>query len=179
MARRNVGFGRFATRRQGPRRESRWFTSVWTSDAIATDGSVIITSLDAAALALRPFTIVRTRGFLHFSTDQAGSTEQQAVIYGEIVVKDEAVAVGITAVPTPESEADSDWHVFEPMATRFVLNSAVGFVHPAGFGMQFDSKAMRKVDVGSDLINVAEVGASGISEGVIFRAFTRTLIKLH
>ena len=103
----------------------------------------------------------------------------QAVVYGEIVVKDEAVAVGITAVPTPESEADSDWHVFEPMATRFQLNTAVGFTHPTGMGMQFDSKAMRKVDVGSDLINVAEVGASGFSEGLIFRAFTRTLIKLH
>ena len=178
MARRSPT-GRFPALRQGRRRESRWLASTWTSDTIATDAAVIVTLLDAGALALLPFTVVRTRGFMHIATDQAGTTEDQSVIYGNIVVKEEASTVGITAVPTPELESDSDWHLFEPLTTRFQLNSAIGFVHPAGVGKEFDSKAMRKVDVGSQLLGVAEVGASGLSEGLILRVFVRILIKLH
>jgi len=172
-------FVRRTALRQGQRRQSLWLFSAWTNVTVATGGAAILTSLNAAALALRPFTVVRSRGFLHIATDQAGTTENQALIYGRIVVKDEALAIGITAVPTPESQSASDWHVFEPMATRFQLNSAIGFVHPAGFGMQYDSKAMRKVDLGDDLIDVVEVGLSGPSEGVLFRSFSRVLLKLH
>ena len=178
--RRSFSRGR-APLRQGQRRKSLWFDSIWTVDTIATDGAVIVTSLNAAALLQRPFTIVRTRGIIYMSTDQAGSTENQAIIYGDIVVTDEAVAIGITAVPTPETESASDWHVFEPIASRFFLNSAIGASEGAGAGVmvQVDSKAMRKVDIGEDLIGVLEVGASGASEGVIVRMFMRTLVKLH
>jgi len=88
------------------------------------------------------------------------------------------VAIGVTAVPTPVSEPASDWHVFESMMARWVVSSAVSAVDQ-GNGRPYDSKAMRKVDLGEDLISVVETNATGISEGVQFRHFNRVLIKLH
>ncbi len=178
MARRSPT-GRFPALRQGQRRESLWLASVWTNNSLGAAAVNLLLSLNAAALALRPFTVVRTRGFLHLGSDQIANTESQAVVYGVITVSEQASAAGVASVPTPITESGSDWHVYEPMATRFVLSSAVGIDAQAGFGMKFDSKAMRKVDLGEDLITVVEVGASGPSDGVIFRSYQRTLIKLH
>ena len=180
MARSFAVRGRSALR-QGQRRQTLWIAGSWTNNTVAADAAVLLTSLNAAALALRPFTIVRTRGVLYVSTDQAGSTENQSLIYGETVVTDQASAIGITAVPTPETDNGSDFHVMEPLASRFFLNSAIGSGEGLAGGIMhtFDSKAMRKVDLGEDLISVVEVGASGISEGVIFRTFARVLVKLH
>ena len=165
--------------RQGQRRKTVWIFQNWLSDTIATDGVVLISILNAAALAFRPFTVVRTRGYIQIATDQAGTTEAQAVSYGQIVVTEDAAAIGITAIPTPETEGGSDFHVYEQLATRFLLNSAVGFEHPSGLGKEFDSKAMRKVDIGDTVVAVVEVGASGQSEGLILQTSFRMLIKLH
>ncbi len=46
-----------------------------------------------------------------------------------------------------------------------------------GESRSIDSKAMRKVEDGSTLVEVIE--ASGISSGVNVRLFSRILIKLH
>ncbi len=178
MARRRPT-GRFPALRQGQRRESLWLQSEWANVALGTNSAAIIGTLNAAALALRPFTVVRSRGYLHIITDQVVASEQIAVVLGHIVVSDEAVAIGVTAVPTPETEAGSDWHVFEPLASSFTFISAVGTDDPAGAGIAWDSKAMRKVDLGEQLIEVVEAGVTGVSEGVIIRVFTRVLIKLH
>ncbi len=176
---RNVGFGRFATRRQGPRRQSVWAATTWTSVTLGSNSAAVLTGLSAAGLALRPFTVVRTRGFIYMVSDQAAATESQAIIYGEIVVKQPALAIGVTAVPTPESESQADWHVFEPLASQFSFLSAVGFQDPAGVGVAFDSKAMRKVGTDDDLITVVEAAVSPDSEGVEFIVFSRALLKLH
>ena len=178
MARRSPS-GRFPALRQGRRRESLWLFSAWSTSTILSNGVVLITSLNAAALALLPFTIVRSRGVLHLRTDQIANTEAQAVTYGKIVVTQEASTAGVASVPTPISEGNSDFHVYEQVATAYILSSAVGIDAAAGVMHVFDSKAMRKVDSGEDLIAVAEVPATGLSEGVIFRTQTRTLIKLH
>ena len=178
MARRSPT-GRFPALRQGRRRESLWFPLSWIMTDMLVNTAVVFSSLTAAALAFRPFTIVRTRGYLHIQSDQAGSSENQAIHYGEIVVTEEALAIGITAIPTPETEAASDWHVFETLATSFVLSSAVGFQADAGVGKAFDSKAMRKVDFGETLVTVGEVGVTGVSEGLEFRHMSRVLVKLH
>jgi len=58
----------------------------------------------------------------------------------------------------------------------FTFGSAVGFVND-GVGKEIDSKAMRKVEEGQDLIGVVE--SSSVSQGVIASVYIRTLIKLH
>ncbi len=178
MARRRPT-GRFPALRQGQRRESLWLASVWTNNTLANLGTNLLLQLNAAALALRPFTVVRTRGYLHIASDQIANIENQAIGYGVIVVSEQASGAGVASVPTPISEPQSDWHVFESLASRFVISSAVGIDAAAGVGKEFDSKAMRKVDLGEDLITVLEVPDTGFSESVVIRTYQRALIKLH
>ncbi len=160
------------------RRQTLWIPSTVTATAVVQGTAVLLTSLNADALALRPFTVVRTRGFCHLASDQAANSERQWVNWGAIVVSDEAVAVGITAVPTPIMEAESDWHFYLSIAAMIQVVSATS-VFEIGVSQELDSKAMRKVDNGEDLITVVEAPATGISEGVVFRHFNRALVKLH
>ncbi len=115
---------------------------------------------------------------MFLASDQTANTENQSIILGSVVVSEQAVAIGVTAVPTPDTDGGSDFHVYEQLTTRWVVSSAVG-TQSMEVWKDVDSKAMRKVDLGEDLINVSEVATTGISEGVAFRFFLRTLVKLH
>ncbi len=158
-------------------RESVWFTGPLVVTTIAAAGtSVLVSSLNAAALALRPFTLVRTRGILQLRSDQEAASESAMFSYGQCVVSDQASAIGITAIPTPATDRSSDlWYVFETLVHRLSVT-------PAGTGpsyifSQFDSKAMRKVEDGEDLVVVTEAETAS-SGGILTQAF-RQLIKLH
>ena len=159
------------------RRSTFWFSGVDTSSTItAPSTAVALTSLNAAALALRPFTVVRTRGILHLRSDQNAVTEVQAAAYGQIIVSDQAVAIGITALPTPVTDDQSTWFVYEWMMTALQFATAASFVE-IGASKEIDSRAMRKVEEGQDLVEVIE--SATITNGLIFRSFSRNLIKLH
>ncbi len=161
------------------RRKMLWIGDTANSNTIALGTAVLLRQLNAAALALRPFTIVRTHGYLSLRSDQAAGSEAQSINYGETVVTEQASAIGVTAVPTPVTDDGSDWHVFATLMSVFILSDATGFSSPGDRTLVFDSKAMRKVDLGEDLVSVVETNATGTSEGVIFRPYARTLIKLH
>ena len=158
-------------------RETVWFgQSADSSNTItAPSTAVLVSSLSAAALALRPFTIVRTRGILNLRSDQAAAAELQGCSYGEAVVSDQASAIGITALPTPTTDSASDlWFVYE-----WIMGNATDLTDLAvgGVSKEVDSRAMRKVEDGEDLIKVVESAA--VTNGLIIRQFTRNLIKLH
>ncbi len=160
------------------RRQSLWLQAVSIADTLASASSAtLLFSLNAAGLALRPFTLVRSRGYVMIRSDQEISDEVQDYAYGNIVVSDEAVAAGVAAVPTPALQPSSDWHVYVRFSRAFQLGTAVGFEPDFGRMLEFDSKAMRKVDLGEDLIGVHE--ASAISDGLIAISFVRVLVKLH
>ena len=175
MARRFAGSrARFIS--QG--RKTFWLAGVYVETTLsAASTAAIQSSLNAAALAFRPFTIVRSRGFFHVRSDQISASEDQSVAYGNIVVSDQSVAIGVTAVPTPVTDDQSSWHVFESMASRFSFVSGVGFDSQGGVLTRFDSKAMRKVEEGQDLIEVVET--TGVSDGATVITYSRVLIKLH
>ena len=101
----------------GPVRETAWIAGAYAVNIIATaTTATLVTSLNAAALAIRPFTVVRTRGLIGLRSDQAAASEEQAIGYGKAVVSDQAVAIGITAVPTPVTDSGSDYfHVYESL----------------------------------------------------------------
>jgi len=160
------------------RRQTFWIggTEVVTTNAAAS-GATLLTSLNAAALALRPFTVVRTRGLLAARSDQTGAAEFYSIAFGLIVVSEEAVAAGVGSVPTPDAQNSSDWYVYERIANQF------GFVSGTGILLSMteriiDSRAMRKVSEGQQLISVQEVSATS-GGGVTMSSFARTLIKLH
>ena len=176
MARRHSGFRQ---RVIASGRKTFWFAGVEARDTLASASSVAISiSLNAAALSLRPFTIIRTRGFVGVRSDQTAASEDQNWAIGSIVVSDEAVAVGVSAVPTPDAQSASPWFMYERGAERFLFISGVG-VDPRmmSTNVVIDSKAMRKVEEGQDVISVVE--ASALSDGIVITSFFKYLIKLH
>ncbi len=160
-------------------RKTFWFSGSIVHTTLASASSAAIqTSLNAAALSLRPFTVIRTRGVWGFSSDQTAADEDQEVAFGSIVVSDEAVAVGITAVPTPVEQDGSPWIHFDMAFQRLEFLSSVGVV-PDMMPQRYviDSKSMRKVEEGQDLITVIQ--NSGTSEGTNVATYVKTLVKLH
>jgi len=178
MARRSPT-GRFPALRQGQRRESLWIPITETLGSYAAANVVILlNSLNAAALALRPFTIVRSRIWMHAVSDNLTAVEDYQVALGMAVVSDQASAIGVTAIPTPFTDAGSDlWFFYEVIASEFIFISGVGFDSAGGIMKDADSKAMRKVQDGEDVVLVGE--ASGLSLGCRMTQGGRFLIKLH
>ena len=160
-------------------RETRWLDIPPTFTALGAAGTAaILASLTAAELALRPFTVVRTRGILAVESDQSAATEIYHASYGLAVVSEQAFAIGVTAVPTPGTDRASDlWFVYEDVMGLFTFKSGVGFEEPSSAIKYFDSKAMRKVEDGQDLVVVTEANTN--SNGLQIRNAGRILIKLH
>ncbi len=180
----NINVGRksgFIVRGGARKRETLWIGGASFQQTLATTTTaVLITSLNAVALALRPFTIVRTRGMIRVMSDQSGASETWGASYGRAVVSDQASAIGVTAVPTPTTDNASDlWFVFEFVAGRFAFGSTASFIE-IGQERIIDSKAMRKVEDGQDVISVGEGPGAGLTAtGSIIHGFTRMLVKLH
>ncbi len=161
-------------------RESLWFEISTVQATLAgAPTAVLSNSFNAGVLALRPFTIVRTRGILACRSDQTAASETFAVDLGFAVVSDQAVAIGVTAVPTPLTDKGSDlFFVYEQLFGHLSVGAGSG-TGPATSGswafMKFDSKAMRKVNEGSD---VAVTMENEIAGAIAFIS-GRMLIKLH
>ena len=161
------------------KRLTSWFSFSPTVTAFSAGGGTIIVSLNAAALALRPFTVVWTRFLLGIESDQISADERQIGGFGCAVVSDQALAIGVTAVPTPITDIGSDlWFVHQLLYSSFGFITGVGFEGQMQTMYEVDSKAMRKVDIGQDLVIVGEF-ASGISEGFTMVAGGRMLVKVN
>ncbi len=165
-------------RAQGARRKTAWFFGTARFDTVAPGTPILLTSLNAAALALRPFTVVRTYAELFLGSDQEAADESQVGAYGHIVVSDQASAAGVGSVPTPISEMNSDWFLYQQMVNSFRLGTAVGFDGNDGQAFSVSSKAMRKVELGQDIVSVVEL-APGVSAGGDVISISRMLVKLH
>ena len=111
MARRFGGRGSF---KRGQPKTKVWFQMGLTTTTVAGNSLTLLGTLNAAALAQRPFTILRTRLVLTFESDQAAVTERPFGLYGQIVVSDQAAAIGAIAIPDPgtvSGNADGDFYV--------------------------------------------------------------------
>jgi len=173
MARRHI------VTRSGARRETLWFFTSIVRATLTANGGTLLTSLNAAALALRPFTIVRTHQTIHIKSDQVAASEVQIGAWAALVVSEAASAAGVASVPTPISEGDSDlFFAYQAMVNEFTLATAVGIDADAGTQYVLDSKAMRRVNGDQDVITVAEVDAS-TGDGMVITTFGRMLVKLH
>ncbi len=143
-----------------------------TSTAV---GGTIVASLNAAALALRPFTVVRQYYELMVRSDQAAAIEVQVGAFGVCVVSDQASGIGVTAVPTPVTDAASDlWmlHQWFMADASTLTDRTIGAGH-----YSVSSKAMRKVNGDEDVVIVQEFDASG--SGFTLTSAGRLLVKLH
>ena len=155
-------------------------TKVWIGDNLGTQTLIGSTDarlgvLSAGALALRPFTILRTRGRILYTSDQTATSEQPFGIYAEGVFSDTASAAGIASLPSPVSDPEQDWFVYEPVIHEFQFISGVG-IQNQGSHFEFDSKAMRKVGLDDDVVSI---WGSGNSVGSSITVVGRMLIQLH
>ena len=156
-------------------------TKMWIGAGIGAGTSVansntLFLSLFAGALALRPFTILRTRMIITIESDQFGVTERPSGDYGRIVVEDQAVGIGATAIPSPVSDPEADWFVYQPLSYTFLFVAAGTIQADASRQYLVDSKAMRKVDINQDIAGMIHLRGS---VGAIVGSEGRTLIQLH
>ncbi len=158
-------------------RQNVWGSISIQEQTVAANTQVLLGTLSAAFLLLRPFTIVRTHLKVHWRVDQSGATETPNGALGHVVVNDQAAGIGVTAVPDPITNADASFFVWQPLITDILLATAVGFDTPAGSLEDVDSKAMRKVGPNEDMaITMANESAS---DGGIITIIGRMLVKLH
>jgi len=110
---------------------------------------------------------------LALRSDQAAAIELQVGAMGIAVVSDQAVAVGVTAVPTPITDMASNLWLLHQLI--FADESNLTDRTRPQAAVSIDSKAMRKVEVGQDIVLALEVSAIG--GGAQFTVGGRMLIK--
>ncbi len=171
MARRSFNFSGRRTTKKG---------TDWASSSPLTVG---ISVAAASAVLLESFTpnpggetVVRIRGMLGWSSDNAAATEDQLGAFGIGVVSQQAQGVGITAIPHPGTDADwRGWmyHTYFNSQTQFL--SSVGLMFDKMHSIVIDTKAMRKVGDAERLVMVVE--NTGASHGITFFNAERILTK--
>jgi len=169
---RNQGSARSMVR--GPKRQSLWLQFQPSIVTLTATGGTLIASLNAAALALRPFTIVRTRFEVFVRSDQVAAVEDQFGGFGVAVVSEQASAAGIASIPTPITDLQSDYWLQHKLMLAAGSSVNDGRV---GFGWSLDSKAMRKVNNNEDIVIVSEFAAAG--DGFFLISGGRMLIKTN
>jgi len=138
---------------------------------------VLLSSLNAAGLALRPFTVIRTRGWLMATSDQHTGDEFPFGALGFAIVNERAANLGITAVPLPNTDAGSSlFFSWTPWFAPIAVGSDISFGDVSSH-VEFDSRAMRKVEVGDDLVVTVENQST--TDGALFLFQARILIKTN
>ena len=160
--------------RVAARRKTTWFGFDVVEVSPGAGVAILLFSLNAAALALRPFTVVRSHFELALRSDQSAAIELQRLGFGIAVVSDQAVSVGITAVPTPVSDiASSLWFVHSLI---YADESSITDRTRSATNKSIDSKAMRKVEIGQDIVVVVQ-GAPTTGSGSSITVGGRMLVK--
>ncbi len=161
-----------------PARTKIWVDNAFTVETLSTNAKNLIAVAGSGLLALRPYTILRTRIDLNFRTDQAAASEAPTGAYGQIVVKEVAAVIGVTAVPGPIVDTDADWYVYQGMTAPFVFGDGTSssWSNAAGVRYSIDSKAMRKVGTTDSDIFVFEMRSVG---GGQLNCEGRQLLQLH
>ncbi len=160
-------------------RQNVWLFIDVPEVSVAVSSKFFLASLDAAALALRPFTVIRTHILISWATDQTSASEEAQGALGEIVVSDQASAAGIASIPSPISNADAPWYVWQAMAFKcLAIGTPSNEFHPrASYQYEVDSKSMRKVGINEDIVMVVEnLDATHVAR---VSAVGRFMVKLH
>ena len=163
-------------RGRGQRRLTDWASTapqtVFTALAAAT---AILDSTFTTAVA-QPETLIRCVGNLTVETDQKAADETPFGAFGVCVVSDQAAAIGVTAIPTPYTDAGSDlWLLHQFWTASIKAGSNVAFASLSQ-SYELSSKAMRKVSDDETVCLVIENGAAAF--GAIYRLDMRLLSKV-
>ena len=134
---------------------TQWFRSADITGVTTLAAGAAI--LDQSISLVEPVTVMRIRGIVWVASDQSAANETQLGAVGAAVVTSQALAIGVTAVPTPITDKDSDaFMLHQYFGNRFVFGDATGFVTRAFERYEFDSKAMRKMPADHGLVFTVE-----------------------
>jgi len=177
MARRIAGRGVAFPR--AARRATDWAIRLASTAEITIPASSKIL-LAATALGglseISPATLIRTRGIFSVASDQFTGTEIQSGSLGLALVSNAQGALGITALPSPETDALWDgWFWIQAFRQVMRFGSAIGFEGDWTHPYEIDSKAMRKIEDDQVLVLVGENNHA--SNGLNVQFNTRHLIK--
>ncbi len=166
-----LSFGR--VRRVGSQRHGDWSGSTPQTSVgsiAASSAGLLITFTPAAAGE----TLIRTRGLFGWKSDQNVAAEDQFGAVGLCRVSAQAEAIGITAVPHPDTDAGYPWLWHSYFASSFVFGTAVGMEPNFMHSMVIDSKAMRKVSDDERIVMVVENSTPfGISTYSALRLYSK------
>ena len=158
-----------------PRRSTQWIGSTDETTVTALGASSVV--LDQSFPFGEPATIVRIRGGLWVQSDQLATTERAFGAIGMAVVTDQALAIGVTAVPTPITDSPSEeFLLWAPFYTDVQRGDGTGFIFNSAAYVPLESKAMRKVDDSRAIVVVLQ-NISGV--GMNYLMHFRMLVKLH
>ena len=143
--------------RRAARPGGTWGRFIDTGTGVAASTKVLLGAFVLSTTNIAE-TIRRTVGHINFSSDQtAAAIETPFACFGMIVVSDNAVVAGATAIPGPITDASDDgWFVYQPLSV-----SQGGTDSDLAHQMfPVDSRAMRRVEVGFSVALMIETGAS-------------------
>ena len=160
--------------RVGPRRATQWIASTAETAVSSLAGSSVV--LDQSFGFGEPATIVRVRGSLWVASDQVAATERPFGAIGFATVTDQALAIGVTAVPSPITDQSSEeWLLWQPFFVDYTFLDATGVLQTYR-EYPLESKAMRKMGDSTSVIVVLENAAT---VGMNYLMEFRMLVKLH
>ncbi len=110
-------------------------------------------------------TIRRIRGGFYVRSDQLVASEDYGGVFGAIVVSDRAATVGVTAIPGPITDQDSNWMLWSPFFGSYEFQTAASTQTARGRWFDVDTKAMRTLSEDETLAFMVEPtsGANGFS----------------
>ena len=156
----------FVRRTSTPNRS--WSGSSFGSQTIAGNTAVLLGTFTLSNPGIDE-TVLRTLGSFNVRSDQNVATEVQQGAIGMIVVSDQAVSVGITAIPHPVTDiADDGWFLFAPISQSLQFSDATGVNYAPRY--DFDSKAKRVTHDGQSIAIVVENSTTqGFSLSMVLR----------
>ena len=126
-------------------------------------------------------TLMRSRGEVQASID--GPVDGDAVVasVGLIVVTEEQLAVGVTAVPNPADDLDAEWIWHGFILLQAQAGTAVGAslnVGQVAGRLSVDSKAMRRMKQGQSVVFVGDNNALAGSPAIDIMGAFRQLFAV-
>ncbi len=151
VVRRTGGFSRGKRRVPGT-----WSRNQIAPTTVGTSTKILLGSFTLSNPGIGE-TVRRTLGQIFVRSDQVAAGEDVIGAFGLIVVSDIAAAAGIASVPDPVTEQNDDgWFVWQGLSA-----TQGGSAQRTGQLIQFDSRAMRRVEEGFSIaLVVANASAS-------------------
>ena len=113
-----------------------------TTTSVSAASKVLLGSFGVVSSGIDE-TILRTVGGIMVVTDTTAASEIQVGAFGMVPITDVALAAGVASIPSPVTNIDDDWFIYQSFAQKSLFLDATGASYPGSVWYPFDSKAKR------------------------------------